>query len=551
MTRRYIPLLVAVLVLLLSVAWLALRPGSRVGGGGADLNAPRPEDWPMFRRSYDGWGYSPLDQVNKSNVANLQFVWSAPIAPGPLESAPIAVDGVIYLAQPNDIIQAINGKTGDLIWQYRRELPDDVDEVKFPVQPASRNLAFYQDRVYIATSDAYVMALEAKTGKIAWETQAGDYLETTHAAGPIVVGGKVITGRVCKSGPCYIMAHDARTGAELWRRSLADEASWGDTPAQQRGTAGAWMVASYDPELNLLYMGTSVPLAQTRGKALYTNSTLALKPETGEIAWSFQHLPGDPWGLDHVFERIVVSTEVSPDAGAVKWISPKLKAGEIRKVVTGIPGKSGLVWTLDAKTGEFLWARQTVNQNIYAALNPETGEPTLNPAALPGAGQVAEVCPSRLGGKNWTSLAYSPLSKAFYAPLYATCMTAGSVPKAAPGSKLGLLEAISVATGKTLWRYEQPVPLGSVLTTGGGLIFAGDLNRRFRAFDQETGKVLWETVLAGPMTGYPISYGVEGKQYIAVPGGGGTELEALLALVPGLNPLPGVNSIYVFSLPSE
>lgn len=509
----------------------------------------------MFRRSYDSWGYSPLDQINKTNVSDMQFEWSVPVAPGRLESAPVVVDGVMYVAQPTDIIQAINAKSGDLIWQYRRELPDDVDEVKFPVDPAARNLAVSDGKVFVTTSDAYVVALEAKTGKVAWETQVGDYLQTTHAAGPIVVKGKVITGRICNTGPCYITAHDANTGAEAWRTKLADDSSWGDTPEDKRSTAGAWMVASYDPELDLLFMGTSFPLTKSSGNGLYSNSTLAIKPDNGEIVWHLQHLPKDVWGMDHVFERILISTEVAPDTSAVKWISPKASGGGERKVITGIPGKTGLIWTLDAKTGEFLWARETVPQNIYSNINTDTGEPTLNPAAQPKAGASVNVCPSRLGGKSWTSSAYSPTTKAIYVSVYDTCMDATLSAsgldyknKIAPGGKLGHLEAISVSTGKTIWKYQQDVPMGSVLTTAGGLVVVGDLNRRMHVLDQETGKVLFETVLAGPITGYPISYSIEGKQYIAVTGGGGTELEKLRELLPNYRELPGVNSVYVFTL---
>lgn len=555
MNRGLLALVVSLIAI--GAAVFFLKPGSSksTAAGAGNLSNPAAADWPMFRRTYDSWGYSPLDQINKTNVSDLQFEWSVPVAPGRLESAPIVQDGVMYVAQPNDIVQAINAKTGDLIWQYRRELPDDVDEVQFPVEPAARNLAIFGGKVFATTSDAYVIALEAKTGKLAWETQVGDYLQTTHAAGPIVVKDKVITGRICKSGPCYIVAQDANTGTEVWRTQLADDGSWGNTPTDQRSTAGAWMVASYDPELDLLYMGTSYALSPTTGNALYTNSTLAIKPDSGEIAWHFQHLPKDRWGFDHVFERLILSTEVSPDASAVKWINPQIKAGETRKVISGVPGKTGLVYTLDAKTGEFLWARETVPQNIIANLNPQTGEPTFNPAAQPKDGSTVQVCPSRLGGKSWTASAYSPSTKALYVSVYDTCMAFREVGnyqnQTAPNTKLGHLEAISVSTGKTLWKYTQDAPLGSVLTTAGGLVVVGDFNRRMHVLDQESGKVLFETVLAGPITGYPISYSVEGKQYLAVTGGGGTELEKLSELLPNYKPLPGVNSVYVFDIPSK
>lgn len=517
MNRLVIGLVVLVAVILAALFFF-LRPASSPSAGGSGLENPAPADWPMFRRTYDSSGHSPLEQINKANIENLQFEWSAPIAPGRLVSAPVVQDGVMYLAQPSDIVQAINAKTGDLIWQYRRELPDDVDEVQFPVPAAARNLAISAGKVYATTSDAYVIALETQSGKLAWETQVGDYLQTTHAAGPLVVGSKVITGRVCNRGPCYLLAHEAANGTEVWRKELSAEDG-----------AGAWMVPSYDPELGLLFWGTA-------------SATLALKPDSGETVWSFRHASSE-----NAYERLVVASEVTPDASAVRWISPKASGGEARKVVTGVPGSSGLVYTLDAKTGEFLWARETVSQNVVGDLDKQSGQAVANPKA-------AMVCPGSLGGKSWTSAAYSPTTKAVYLSLYNACTDpATGAPVAAPGSggKLGRLEAVSVATGKTLWKYEQTAPMGSVLTTAGGLVVVGDLNRRLHILDQETGKVLYNTVLAGPITGYPISYAVEGRQYIAVTGGGGTELEKLNELMPGYNALPGVNSVYVFSLPAQ
>ena len=233
-----------------------------------------------------------------------------------------------------------------------------------------------------------------------------------------------------------ITAHDARTGKELWRtRTIpapgepGDE-TWGGVPFERRYHVGTWMVPSYDPELNLIYIGTSVSspapkflLGGNDKKHLYHNSTLALNADTGKIVWYYQHIV-DHWDLDHPFERLVVDTVVAPNAKEVTWINPRLKPGEKRKVLTGIPGKTGIVYTLDRQTGEFLWARPTVTQNVVSKIDGATGEVTVNPETIYKAqGDERLICPSLNGGKNWPAGAYSPLTNTMYMPLQNMCMT--------------------------------------------------------------------------------------------------------------------------------
>jgi len=338
------------------------------------------------------------------------------------------------------------------------------------------------------------------------------------------------------------------------------------------------MVGSYDPELNLVYWGTGppAPLPETlrgAGKAdlLYSNSTLALNPDTGELVWYFQHLPRDNWDLDHVFERMIVETEVSPSPGDVSWISPDVRPGETRKVITGIPGKTGLVWTLDAATGKFLWARPTVYQNIITGLDLQTGRPIIDESTAPYSVETSVfACPLLLGGKNQPSGAYSPDTNAMYMPLNNTCMDiAMSVEEAGPSdgydvvvrgrhvpgvdpdtAPVGRLEAVSASTGATLWRYQQRAPIyGSLLATGGNLIFSGDVVRRFRALGADTGEVLWETILNGPVSGRPMTYSVDGRQYLAIGAGGVTQGARLLQLTPELSTPSGSNTLFVFALP--
>ena len=338
------------------------------------------------------------------------------------------------------------------------------------------------------------------------------------------------------------------------------------------------MVGSYDPELNLTYWGTGPPSPlpeklRGSGKAdlLYTNSTLALDPDTGEMKWYFQHLPRDNWDYDHPYDRIIVETEVAPNPAEVPWIHPDLRPGERRKVITGIPGKTGFIWTLDAATGQFLWARPTIYQNIMTGLEPDTGRPIIDESTAPySVTESVLACPYILGGKNQPSGVYSPDTGALYMPLNNACMdlwmsvevagpsdsydirtemrhVPGVDPETAP---VGHIEAVSASTGETLWSYKQRAAIyGSLLATGGNLIFSGDIVRRFRAFNAETGDVLWQTILNGPVSARPMTYSVGGRQYVAIGAGGVTQGTRFLEITPELSTPSGSNTLFVFALP--
>ena len=555
------------------------------------LRQPKPENWINFRNGYNLWGYSPLDEIDDNNVSELRLVWSRAMQHGYQEVEPIVYDGVMFLANVEDIVQALDATTGDLLWEYRRNLPDNIANVT-GTRYRYRNVSIYDDKIFLATNDAFLVALDAKTGAVVWETQRADYRErVAQTAGPMVVKGKLITGSRCnpsspRPGGCFITAHDVSTGEEIWRVNTAatpDQPggdSWGGLPRAARRHASAWMVGSYDPLLDLVYWGTGPPAPlpeklRGAGKAdlLFTNSTLALNPDTGEMSWYFQHLPRDNWDLDHVFERMIVETEVSPNPAEVPWISPDLQPGTRRKVITGVPGKTGLIWTLDAATGKFLWARPTVHQNIMTGLDLRTGRPIIDESTTPQSVEnAAFACPHLLGGKNQPSGAYSPDTNAMYMPLNNACMDiAMSVEEAGPSdgydvrvtvrhlpgvdpdtADIGRLEATSASTGETLWTYEQRAPVyGSVLTTGGNLLFSGDVIRRFRAFDAENGSVLWETILNGPVSGRPMTYSVDGRQYLAIGAGGLTQGTSFLQLTPELTTPSGSNTLFVFALPER
>ncbi len=545
----------------------------------AELQDPSPNDWLMWRRTLDGWGYSPLEQVDRENVGTLRMVWSRALTDGRQQGTPLVHDGVMYMPNPNDVIQAIDSVTGDLLWEHRREVPDDISDYIFGLSENNRNLAIHGNLILDTSVDDHVFALDAATGRLAWETEVVDYRvdPAMQTSGPIVADGKVISGRSCMpmAGPeaCVITAHDADTGEELWRTRLipapgepGDE-SWGGVPYEERRHVGAWMVPSFDPELNLIYVGTSVTspapkflLGGTDRQHLYHNSTLALDADTGAIRWYYQHL-NDHWDLDHPFERLLVDTAVAPDPAAVSWINPRLEPGEVRRVVTGIPGKTGVVYTLDRATGEFLWATPTITQNVIAGIDGATGAVTESAELVFTAeGQDVLACPHATGGKDWEAGAYSPRTNTMYYPLRNVCArmlatTEGGASvevyalvwrgEIAPGTdQVGSVYAISAETGRTTWRYDQRAATMSLVATGGGLVFGGDVNGRFRAFDDETGEVLWEVNLGSSVSGFPITYAVDGRQYVAV----STGTPRFLDLTPELRPSTG-NNLFVFALP--
>ena len=555
------------------------------------LQNPDDSDWLMWRRTLDSWGYSPLDQINQDNVNRLRLVWTRDLAVGTGEITPLAYDGVLYVPQANDVIQAIDAVTGDFIWEYSRPIPEDLYQMVGGNARNNRNIAIYEDKIINTSDDNHIFALNARNGELVWETQILDYQinSATHSSGPIIAAGLAVSGRSCRpwGGPqaCIVVAHNASTGEEVWRRRLipapgepGDE-TWGDVPFQDRHHVGAWMVPSYDPELKLIIMGTSVTspapkfyLGGTDNRHLYHNSTLALEVETGEIRWYYQHL-NDHWDLDHPFERLLVETRVAPDPDAVTWINPNFRSGEIRKVITGIPGKTGVVYTLDRETGEFLWATPTVEQNVITDIDGASGAVTENQEIIfREAEQIVFVCPTWTGGKDWEAGAYSPLTNTMYYPLRNTCATMlatgnfdSEVARAlteggqggldiyqlaarhqvTPGTtNLGTVRAISAETGRTEWLFETRAGTMSLVATGGGLVFGGDANGRFRAFDHRTGEILWEINLGSSVSGYPISFEVDGIQYIAVNTGGGQ-----VNLTPELRPSRGTN-LYVFALPN-
>ena len=583
--HRGATLLLAVVCAGLTASVVVAQTGSFVPVSDAKLANPDPGDWLHISRTYDQQRFSPLTQINKGNVAQLRMVWSRGLPAGVQESTPIVYRGVMYVMAPGASVQALDATNGDLIWEYKRNYAPGVPAVA----ARSKSLGIYEDMIYFGAPDGFLLALDAHTGKLRWETKVDNGQIT--AGGLLVADGKVISNRTCDQGKrefCFIAAHDARTGKEVWKFYVTAAPgepggeTWGDVPAAQRA-AGPWgLPGSYDPARRIVYWGVANPNPYTRFKRygrydtvaptspteLYTNSTVALDVATGKLVWHFQELPGDDWDADHNQERILLRTRVSPDSRFVKWINPTSKAGTEQDVVVTV-AEGGGMFAVARDTGQFLWARPfpfddpNININV---VDVKTGKTAVNPDKMfKKDGETIVGCYHNTRGL-W-QIAYHPGKNSLYVPFHDQCLSMEAVnssttgygrrvgvlrPGADPKAYMGIAK-IDVATGQMRVIYSQPQGTnGSALTTAGDLVFFGDLNRRLRALDADTGKVLWETVVGGMIMNSTISYAVNGKQYVMVYTGGGQSVTSgPLAVAGGAMPqaVTGHNAIYVFALP--
>jgi len=575
----------------LFAAFAAAAPGivaqsrSFVPVTAATLANPDPGDWLHISRTYDQQRFSPLGQINKGNAGQLRMVWSRGLPAGVQESTPIVYRGAMYVMVPGGSVQALDATNGDLIWEYKRNYAPGVPAVA----ARSKSLGIYEDMIYFGAPDGFLLALDAQTGKLRWETKVDNGQIT--AGGLLVADGKVISNRTCDQGKrefCFIAAHDARTGKEVWKFYVTAAPgepggeTWGDVPVAQRA-AGPWgLPGSYDPARRVVYWGVANPNPYTRFKRygrydtvaptspteLYSNSTVALDVATGKLVWHFQELPGDDWDADHNQERILLRTRVSPDARFVKWINPTSKAGAEQDVVVTV-AEGGGMFAVARDTGQFLWARpfpfDDPNINI-AVVDVKTGKTAVNPDKMfKKDGETIVGCYHNTRGL-W-QIAYHPGKNSLYVPFHDQCLSMEAVnssttgygrrvgvlrPGADPKAYMGIAK-IDVATGEMRVIYSQPQGTnGSALTTAGDLVFFGDLNRRLRALDADSGKVLWEAVVGGMIMNSTISYAVNGKQYVMVYTGGGQSVTSGPLAVAGSAMPPAVtghNAIYVFALP--
>lgn len=525
----------------------------------AMLSSPSPSDWLDGRRTRDAQGYSPLNKINKSNVSKLRLAWSLALPPGPNQNTPLVHDGIMFVHAFKDVMQAVDAVNGDILWQYTYRLPKDVTPTP------KKSIALYDTMVFMPTSDAHIVALDMKTGKVMWNTGVGA-TGFTMSGGPIVAAGKVIFGT---RGPKpVIVALDAKTGKEAWRFNTipkpgeANYDTWNNMPYEARNGGTIWTPGSYDKETNLVFFGPA-PTYDTKplrnrvpganNDALYTNTTIALNPDTGKLVWYYQHLENDQMDLDWAYERQIMTIG---------------KGANARRVLV-TAGKAAMHDALDPATGKYLFSIDLGMQNYITAVDPVTGRKTVDPDLIPGDGKTKMICPSAAGSKNFNPSGFNPATGVLFVPLIEACMDLVPLPEGQRGllstgvrtnnrpmpdsdGLYGRFVALDLLTKKQLWITRERAPiLTSTLPTAGGLVFAGSMDRAFSAYDQSTGKRLWTTRLGDVPNSNPISYEVNGKQYIAVvSGSGAVRSTAYVNMLPEIrNPAVRTGNIWVFELP--
>ena len=535
------------------------------------LKRPEPQNWLMIRGTYDGWGYSPLDQLTPANVARLEPVWM--MATGMdrgHEAPPLVNNGVMFVSTPANQVIAIDVRTGQPLWRYRNPPPPDM----INLHPTSRGVALWGDKVLFARAEAVLVALDVKTGREVWSAVVEDNRKGYYISlAPLVADGKVLVG--ASGGELgvrgFVAAYDVDTGKPLWRTFTVPapgepgSETWPAGGEQWKtGGGSVWVTGNYDPETNLAYFGTGNggPWMgdQRPGDNLYTASTIAIDVATGAIKGHHQYSPNESWDWDEVSPPILV--DYTRNGRSVKGLIDV--------------ARNGYLWFLERSAGpiKFVEAKPYVKQNVFRGVDAKTGRPDVDPEKKPGTGKTASFCPSIWGGKNWPPIAFSPRTRLIYVPANDNlCGTitgqnvryvaggafvgANTTMQVQPGADhIGEVQAWNVDTGQRVWThsYGMSPNWGPMLATAGGLVFTGGTNdRRFHALDASTGKLLWEFPTPSGVIGQPSTFMIDGKQYVAVQSGWGIDARGmqgrLNALFPGKFPeVPEGGSIWVFAI---
>ena len=535
------------------------------------LKSPEDGNWLMIRRTYDGWGYSPLDGITVDNIRRLRLIWAFSTGETRVhQSAPIVNNGVMFVTTPNSQVIALEASSGRLLWRYRRSRPAGA----LVGHETNRGVALYGDKVFFSAGDAVLVAIDARTGREVWATpiannKAGYYLTLA----PLVAAGKVMIG--ASGGEFgirgFVAAYDPDTGKELWRTYTVPapgepgSETWPRGNQWKNGGGSVWVTGNYDPELNLAFWGTGNggPWVgdQRAGDNLYTASTVAVDVATGAIKGHFQYQPNDSWDWDEVSPPILVDYE---------------RNGRTVKGLIDV-ARDGYLWFLERSEGpiKFVEGKPYVHQNVFRSLDPVTGRPDFDPAHKPGTGKLADFCPSLHGGKNWPPIAFSPKTRMIYVPVndnlcgsftgapikyragHPYTGTRGDVSSIVPGADhFGEVQAWNVDTGQKVWthKYVKTPNWGSMLATAGGVVFTGGTNdRKIHAFNASTGRLLWEFPTTSGILAPPTSFAIDGKQYIAILSGWGGDSRLMQANLnrafPGEYPeVPEGGAVWVFAL---
>lgn len=535
------------------------------------LKKPEDNDWLMIRRTYDGWGHSPLKQITTGNVNKLQPVWVMSTGmPSGHEAPPIVNNGVMFVATPGNQVIAVDAKAGTVLWRYTKALAQDA----IVLHRTSRGVALYGDKVFFAAADAVLVALDVKTGKEVWTTKVEENKNGYYMSGaPLVADGKVMVG--VSGGELgirgFVAAYNVDTGSQVWKTFTIPapgepgSETWPKGGNQWKTGGGAtWVTGNYDADANLVYWGTGNggPWMgdQRPGDNLYTSSTIAIDAATGQIKGHHQYEPNESWDWDEVSPPILVDFT---------------RNGRMIKGLINV-GRDGYLWFLERTNGKinFVEGKPFVKQNVFKSLDPKTGRPEVDLAHKPGTGKMVEHCPSLSGGKNWPPIAFSPETRMIYIPANENiCGTSvGREVEYVPGRNytgaqlgfflapnadhFGEVQAWNVDTGLRVWTHMFPKSInwGPMLATAGGLVFSGGTNDRlFRAYDAKTGKVLWEFPTNSGILGTPTTFAVDGTQYVAVQSGWGVDARGVNARLNGFFPgeypeVPDGGAIWVFAL---